>query len=449
MNKKEIKFLWNRLTDFTHTYGQEDEVIEIINNIINIPFKKDEYGNYYITIGENSKSLFVAHMDNAVKQKLKVTKVPFIEDNRHFIGTDGFTILGADDKTGIVILINMIDNNIPGTYYFFIGEEVGLVGSLLYHKDKSTIFSNFDKCVTFDRKGYGSIINRMKGMYCCSDEFVNSLSKEFYKNGMVYKADPYGVGTDSASFMGMIPECTNLSVGYFNEHTYNEEQDMDYMLELADVATKIDWENLTIAREIVNYDSESPEPIEKEENHLPEYKLQNIFTKIYSVLRSKLRVLSSNSSLFEPGKEMKFYQLRDLEDLNTFSMWLNWDGSVKFLRNGKEIVYTDYNELLEFLDKKGNKKLKKLFEIQLTKEERIREEKRRKEEEERIRKEMTELRLAIDNGTPLTKEQQKLLNYLNEQEKLKKFVDRMITSKEYNKKVQEGKIIKFKNFKKK
>ena len=39
------------------------------------------------------------------------------------------TILGADDKAGMVILLYMIEKKIPGLYYFFIGEEVGCIGS--------------------------------------------------------------------------------------------------------------------------------------------------------------------------------------------------------------------------------------------------------------------------------------------------------------------------------
>jgi hypothetical protein len=44
------------------------------------------------------------------------------------ISTDGTTTLGADD-TGVSVLIWMMKHNIPGLYYFFIGEEVGCIGS--------------------------------------------------------------------------------------------------------------------------------------------------------------------------------------------------------------------------------------------------------------------------------------------------------------------------------
>jgi len=361
MNNKDIKQLWNNLTDYAHTYGQEDEVIDIINDFINIPFTRDEYGNYFVKVGD-SKTLFVTHLDNAVKQKLHVTKVEYQKDGHDFVKTDGFTILGADDKTGIVMMINMIDNNIPGMYYFFIGEEVGLVGSLLYYKEKPEFFENYERCIAFDRKGYGSIINRMKGRYCCSNAFVGALSGEFAKTGMKFSADPYGVGTDSASFMNIIPECANLSVGYFNEHSYKEEQNIDYMLEMCDALIDIDWEDLPTVRIPKNWDTRKPEATVSQETDLPLYKLQNIFSDICGLFRSKLKAYSSAHSLFEAGKQMRFYQVQDLDKLNNFNVWLYKDGSVKVKKGTKVVKFENYEELFKLLNK-NNKKVRKVFDI--------------------------------------------------------------------------------------
>lgn len=361
MNSEEIKELWNKLTDFTHTYGQEDEVIEIINDFIHIPFQKDEYGNYFVIVG-HSETLFVSHLDNAVKQKLKVTKETIIEGGKEIVKTDGFTILGADDKTGVVIMINMILNRIPGNYFFFIGEEVGTIGSLLYYKEKQDLISTFKRCVAFDRKGYGSIIVRQKGVYGCSPEFTKALSKEFKRNNMDFKPDLYGVGTDSASFFGLIPECVNLSVGYFDEHTYKERQDMDYMIELCSATVNINWENLPTVRIPKNWDTKKPEIVNTKENHLPLYKLQNIFSDIYKLMRSKLKYYASAHSLFEPGKQMRFYQVKDLDKVNNFSLWVRWDGSIRIKKDEKDITFKSYDDLYKILNK-NNKKIRKLLGI--------------------------------------------------------------------------------------
>jgi hypothetical protein len=62
--------------------------------------------------------------------------------------------------------------------------------------------------------------------------------------------DPTGVFTDSASFMETIPECTNVSVGYFEEHTKNEHQNMTFLQKLADACLNVKWESLPTVRKI-------------------------------------------------------------------------------------------------------------------------------------------------------------------------------------------------------
>jgi len=348
MNTKEIKSLWHKLTDYTYPYGTEDEVIDVIENFISVNLTRDEYGNYYTKIGD-SKTLFVCHLDAVTKQKLKVNKITYSKNGKEFVRTDGFTILGSDDKTGVVILLNMIDKKVPGTYYFFIGEEVDYVGSGLVFKEKYDFLSEFDRSISFDRKGYGSIINRQKGEWCCSDEFVRELSVEFRRYGMKFKADKFGAGTDSAIFMGIIPECTNLSVGYFNEHTYKEEQDMDYMIELANVVTKINWEKLPTVREPLSFDTEDPEDFRKETD-LPEYKLFNIFDKIDNLIYDKTKSYAINSNFFKPNKEMKYSQIKDYKGINNFSLYLNSDGSIKIKKDNKELFFDNYDDFKNKID---------------------------------------------------------------------------------------------------
>ena len=55
-----------------------------------------------------------------------------------------------------------------------------------------------------------------------------------------------------SEFIDVISECTNLSVGYFSEHTTTEKQDLEFLELLVVVLTKIDWDNLKIVRDITN-----------------------------------------------------------------------------------------------------------------------------------------------------------------------------------------------------
>ena len=143
----------------------------------------------------------------------------------------------------------MISEKIPGLYYFFMGEESGCVGSsslsrVLESKEHPTM----NKCISFDRRGYDSVITAQSGV-CASDEFAKELSSRFNEYGFWFKPDPTGVYTDSAEFTDIIAECTNISCGYFSEHTKTEKQDLEFLELLGIVCTQIEWETLPIVRD--------------------------------------------------------------------------------------------------------------------------------------------------------------------------------------------------------
>jgi len=278
MIKIREKFL--QLTSNRTPKGLEDNVIALIPEF---KFEKDEFGNYYYIIkktdGTFSNTMFTSHLDTIdrgpnsydgrtwnpttkewIDNKPSVSDIgkPIIhvfEDD--FVKTDGRTNLGADDKTGVTIMLNLMSENVPGLYYFFMGEESGCIGSsnlsrVYETKVKNGILPQVNKCISFDRKGYDSVITEQMGGTCCSDEFATELSNKLNEYGFWYKPDNTGVYTDSAEFIDIISECTNLSVGYFNEHTTSEKQDLEFLELFATVVTKIDWEYLPIVRDSTN-----------------------------------------------------------------------------------------------------------------------------------------------------------------------------------------------------
>lgn len=208
----------------------------------------DEHGNYYIIIGE-SRTLFTCHLDTC---SYKVEKVNHVIDG-NIIRTDGTTILGSDNKAGVCILLYMIENKIPGIYYFFIGEEPtggGMWGSR--RVAKSNILTNrVDRAIAFDRRNKHSVITRQMGSQCCSSEFADVLISELNKNGMDMRQDPGGSYTDTAAFMDSISECTNISNGGFNEHSTSEYVDIEFVEKMANAALKVQWETLPTVRSIV------------------------------------------------------------------------------------------------------------------------------------------------------------------------------------------------------
>lgn len=355
MNKIIEKFL--QLTEYTWGYGQEHELLKYLPQNV----KEDEEGNYFIEIGE-TETMFCAHLDTVAWEKEKVRHDFFKNDKGHlFVGTTGdtvsrtfkdasghtitknystATILGADDKAGVVILLNMIENNIPGLYYFFIGEESGAIGSKGIVRRNPDKFLKYKRCIAFDRRAYGSIISKQMGKVCCSQEFVQSLSEEFAKNGMKYQDDPFGIFTDSASFTSIIPECTNLSVGYFNEHTDEEVQNLTYLLKLCKTVLGINWESLPTKRNPNPFKTPKPNRRKKLETDWADEDLEELFIDVDDVIEEYTDYSCANWKDFEPEREMIYVNRRDD---NTTSVYIHEDGSIK-------IGSSKFNDFEEFKD---------------------------------------------------------------------------------------------------
>jgi len=243
MNIKE-KFL--ELTSRTYPHGTESELFPILFNTVE-GLQSDEFENLFIKVGE-SDVMFTSHLDTATSAN---TPVNHVFDGK-IIKTDGKSILGADDKAGVAIMLNMIKNNIPGLYYFFLGEEVGCVGSKkAANAQKETKIEGINKVISFDRRGTTSIITYQSGRRCASDSFGRALAGELNKadDSFEYIIDPTGVLTDSFQFISIYPECTNISVGYQSEHTYSESQDIEHLTKLAEACLKVDWNGLPVERD--------------------------------------------------------------------------------------------------------------------------------------------------------------------------------------------------------
>jgi len=305
MNVKET-FL--KLTEYTHPFKTEHELLPLLPK----GMIEDEVGNYFITIGQ-SDTLFTCHLDTYCKEKVKVEHV--IQGNKISIPTGSTYTLGADDQAGVCIMMYMIEQNVPGTYYFFIGEESfsgGRWGSLGIFQKRRSFFSKFKRCISFDRRGYGSVITRQSARTTCSNDFSKALIEELGKAGMEYKVDITGYYTDSATFLDVIPEVTNLSTGGFNEHTSFEYIDIDYLEKVCEAASKVDWEKLPTIR--------VAKPVTTSDYGIMQYVVKSDYKKTRKMYHQVITHLTGlgfkclNYQDFKPGKEMIFSQWhQDLE----------------------------------------------------------------------------------------------------------------------------------------
>ena len=247
-NPKDVRSTFLSLVTKTYPHGHEDEVLQFLPKL-----EKDTVGNYYKIIGDpKQETMFTSHLDTADRAQ-KITKLySMIEREEEYIVTDGNSILGSDDKSGVAVMLYMMAHNVPGLYYFFIGEERGGIGSGLLSSvyEEVDYLKNIKRCVSFDRRNYHSVITQQMGRVCCSNDFGTALCEQYNKNGLNLSLDTTGIYTDSASFLDEIPECTNISVGYFNEHTGDEYQNMTYLKSLAKASIKVNWNSLPTVRKI-------------------------------------------------------------------------------------------------------------------------------------------------------------------------------------------------------
>ena len=209
----------------------------------------DKRGNMYKKIGD-SPVMWSCHTDT-VHSKQGFQKIEYwvnAKSGDTFLGVaqgDKSSCLGADDTTGIWLMLEMIKRNVPGLYIFHRAEEVGGLGSKWIAANNAAVFKDIKFAIAFDRKDTESIITYQRGTRCCSDEFAKSLAAEL---GMKHKCDEGGSFTDTASYVDLIAECTNVSTGYYNAHCASEHTNIDYLFQLRDALCKIDVTKLVEKR---------------------------------------------------------------------------------------------------------------------------------------------------------------------------------------------------------
>lgn len=111
--------------------GREEEVAKVIKDMVEgwgYKVIQDEMGNMFISSGKTPKVFLNAHMDTVTPCD---NVVPVIDGD--IIRSDGRTILGADDKVGIAVILELLekykDAPLPIQVIFTVQEEVGLVGA--------------------------------------------------------------------------------------------------------------------------------------------------------------------------------------------------------------------------------------------------------------------------------------------------------------------------------
>lgn len=209
--------------------------------------EQDGFGNLWKVVGE-SPILFSCHTDTVHKQ---AGRQPVVYGDGIATAT-GSNCLGADDTTGVWLMVNMIREGVPGTYVFHSAEEIGGQGSKWVRQHTPEKLKGIKFAIAFDRMGHGDIITHQMDGRTASDDFALSMAALLHP--LPYKASEYGTFTDTMNYADLVPECSNISVGYFDQHHKEECQDCVFAMALLRVLLDADWGQLVAKRQPGDYD---------------------------------------------------------------------------------------------------------------------------------------------------------------------------------------------------
>ena len=241
--------------------GTPTETAFIERFLTPLGFTRDPFENLVLTVGDNPRILWSSHVDtvhgkegiqtlNYDGETLTLSKAAKLNSS----------CLGADDTAGIWLMTEMIKANVPGVYVVHHAEESGCIGSRDLAKGNPEFFKDIDAAIAFDRIGYTSVITHQMGMRTASDRFALSFAAmidDALGNGekSKYEADDTGSYTDTNEYAHLVPECTNISVGYHSQHTRSESQHVGHLIALRNLLVRADLSKLVIARDpaVVDY----------------------------------------------------------------------------------------------------------------------------------------------------------------------------------------------------
>ena len=202
----------------------------------------DDYGNLWLDVGPADPSiLWICHTDTVHRspglQRIHV---------RRGIATAvrGADCLGADCTAGVWIMAGMIRAGVSGRYVFHRDEEIGGLGSAWVARHTPERLAGIQAAIAFDRRGTGDVVTHQWGERTASDVFAWSVSDVLQLN----YAPAHGIFTDTANYFELVPECTNISVGYDGEHGPGERLDLRHIETLLTAVIAGDWTALCIAR---------------------------------------------------------------------------------------------------------------------------------------------------------------------------------------------------------
>jgi len=178
----------------------------------------DKHGNVFVTKGQaDTYPCICAHMDQVQHQHSKDFHVMREGDIIYAFSAKakGQQGLGADDKNGLWIALELLRELKVLKCAFFVSEEIGCIGS---SNCDLSFFKDVRFCVQPDRRNGHDLITSISGKLC-SEDFLKAIGYQKYG----YKPTT-GLTTDVGTLAsrGIGVSCVNISCGYYEPHTDHE-----------------------------------------------------------------------------------------------------------------------------------------------------------------------------------------------------------------------------------
>lgn len=235
-----------------HTYcrphGSGTEKAFIDRYVASLPGAyQDSDKNWHVDTDPTSETLWSCHTDTVHHKAGRQTahydrETHTLSLSKRSAATS--SCLGADDTVGVFLLREMILAGVPGHYMFHYGEEAGGIGSSAFARSSEDFLKRFKRAIALDRGGRADVITHQSSGRTCSQTFALALADLLNMN----YAPCEGIYTDTVEYAAVIPECTNLSVGYFNAHRASECVDVAHVLRLLSTLLTVDVSTLPADR---------------------------------------------------------------------------------------------------------------------------------------------------------------------------------------------------------
>jgi len=208
----------------TTSYAEQPMVDWLVNyvthNISGATVTADAARNVYVSKGNAEFAPCVAaHLDTVQPHR----QVSIVEDAGRLIGFDEHDQqvgIGADDKAGIFVCLNLLHRFEHIRAVFFATEECGCVGA---RKADARFFDGIGYLMEYDCPSRNMMSYTSSGvrLFANDGDFIKTALPVLQKHGTtLWQHHPY---TDVMAIRERFPiSCLNLSCGYYNWHAKDE-----------------------------------------------------------------------------------------------------------------------------------------------------------------------------------------------------------------------------------